>query len=99
MVVDVSRLKTLGTLGNHNRCAALVQFMNEPVAVVGLVGDEGVEGHAVDQRRHTDGVVAVAGREFEPDKVGQCIGEATILVVQPPFDLPMAWPHVRPLAP
>ena len=55
--------------------AAFVHLPDDPIGVEGLVGDERSELNALDQRRHTDRVIAVAGQQFEAHQIAQRIGK------------------------
>ena len=71
---------------------------DDGVAVEGHVGDQATEGQSVDQRRHPDCVIAVAGQKDEAHKVTQRVGQrqdlgghATLgaaygLALSPPFE-------------
>ncbi|RMI15896.1 hypothetical protein DA102_028015 [Sinorhizobium meliloti] len=59
--------------------------------VEGLVGDQRAESNAVNERRHADGIVAVAGQQDEADNVASASVRARILVVMPPLERTMAW--------
>src|SRR3546814_20781494 len=62
-------------LGNDDLGAALVEVGDDGVAVEGLVGDQRADAETVDERRHSDGVEAVAGQErAEERRVGkECV--------------------------
>lgn len=54
--------------------------------VEGLVGDQRAESDAVNERRHADGIGAVAGQQAEVDKVAERVGRARISVAMPPLE-------------
>jgi hypothetical protein len=62
-------------LGDDDPGAALVQIGDDPVGIKGLVGDQGIEFNALDQRRHTDRVVPLAGQQDEAHQIAQRIDE------------------------
>jgi len=82
--------------------SALVQFGDDPVGVEGLVGDQGAELDALDQRRDPHRIVALSRQQDESDEVAQGIGEgqdfgchaalglAYGLALSPPF-APCPW--------
>ena len=82
--VDLELLRATGVLGDDDPGSAVVRLGDERVAVERLVGDQPVKGDALDQRRHLDAVVALAGHP-------SASVSARILVVMPPFERPMAW--------
>lgn len=62
-------------LGDDNPGATIVEVGDDGVAVEGLVGDQRAESDAVDERRHADGIVAMAGHQDEADKVAERVGQ------------------------
>src|SRR3546814_2185699 len=62
-------------LGNDDLGAALVEVGDDGVAVERLVGDQRAEAETVDERRHSDGVEAVAGQQDEAHEIAESIGE------------------------
>src|SRR3546814_8792388 len=89
-------------LGNDDLGAALVEVGDDGVAVERLVGDQRAEAETVDERRHSDGVEAVAGQQDEAHEIAESIGErqdlgrpdplgrAAGLAPSPPF-VPWPW--------
>lgn len=75
----------------------MVEFAVDPVAVESFVREQVLKVDASDERRHADGVVAVAGQEDKPDKVAERIRQredfgrpaafrlADGLILSPPF--------------
>lgn len=71
--------------------------MLEPVAVEGLVSKQVLKVDAINEWRHTDGVVTVTRQENETNKIAQCICQrndfgrptpfrlADGLILRPPF--------------
>src|SRR3954463_9768602 len=55
--------------------AALVEVGNDLVAVKSLVGDQGAELKAIDQRRDPDGVEALSGQQHEANEIAESVGE------------------------
>ena len=100
--VDLQRNLALRALRNADGRSALVHLGDDPVAVEGLVGQDRIEGDAVDQRGDADRVTAVAGKQHEAHKVAQGIGQgedlgrpaalrlADGLTSSPPFE-PCPW--------
>jgi len=68
------RLAPPWMLRNNDFCAALVQVGDYCVGIKSLAGDQSIEGHAFDQRRHTNGVVALSGQEIEANLIAQSVG-------------------------
>jgi hypothetical protein len=52
-----------------------VEIGDDSVAVEGRVGDQGAEAEAVDQRRHANSVVPMAGQEDESHEIPERVGE------------------------
>ena len=71
--VNVEGSNSLWPLGNDDACPALVEFLIDPVAVKSLVGKQVVEVDASNERRHTDGVIPVAGQQNEAHEMAECI--------------------------
>ncbi len=95
--VDIERGEALWALGNDDLGPALVEFGDDPVGVEGLVAEQGIELDPGDQRRHSDGVVAVSRQQLETHEVTQgiakredfgrpaALGLAYGLILSPPF--------------
>src|SRR5215203_3032942 len=60
---------------DHRGGAAGVKLRPEPVGVEGFVAEQGAEGEALDQRRHADGVLALAGQQDEAHQIAERVGE------------------------
>lgn len=65
--IDRQRLGAPRMPGDIDLDAACIEIGDDSIAVKGLVGDQRVEAVAVDQRRHADGIEAVAWHENGPD--------------------------------
>src|SRR5208282_5890801 len=82
--------------------AALVQASDDTIAVERLVGDQSIEGEAVDERGNADRIETMAGQENEAHEIAERIGEgedlgrhaalgaADGLALSPPF-APWPW--------
>ena len=62
-------------LRNDDFRSSLVEFLDDPIGIKGLVAEQSIEVDAVDQRCDTDGVAAVPRQQFEADKIAQGIGQ------------------------
>ncbi len=88
--------QTIGLGRDNGNGASLIQLGADPIDVKGLVGKQRIEVDAGDQRRHADAVVTLTREQDEAREVAQRIDQrhdlarATILVVNPPLDRPMA---------
>ena len=94
--------KALWSLRNDDSSTPFIEFLVEPIAVEGFVGEQVLEINAINEWRNADGVISVAGQEDEADKIAQCIGQgedfgrptafrlADGLVLSPPF-APCPW--------
>ena len=58
-----------------NDRSAFVHLFDDPIAVEGLVGEQGVEFQTLDQRGQPDGVIAISRHQNEPHEVAQSIGQ------------------------
>jgi len=85
LVVDGERRCTLRALGDHDPGATLIQIVDDPVCVEGLVGDQGTEPHTLDQRRDADRIVAVARQQHEAHQIAECIDQGHDLGGQAAF--------------
>ena len=95
--VDVERRLASRVLGDDDLGAALVQFLDDPVHIEGLVGNERTEFDVADQRFDADRVMALTRQKDEADKLAECIDEredlgcpaaprfAYSLILGPPF--------------
>ena len=75
-IVDLAGLQALWPLGDDDLRTASVEVFDDPVAVEGLVGDQGVEIDTGDQRRDANGVVTVTGQEFEAEQIAERVGQS-----------------------
>jgi hypothetical protein len=57
-------------LGDDDLGAARVEFCDNGVAVERFVGDQGVEGQSLDERRHAHGVEALSQQKYEAHDPG-----------------------------
>ena len=99
--IDFDRFGPLRHLRDYNFRAALVEFVDDPVGIVGLVAKQRTHFDALDQRCNAQRVPAVTGQQYKANKVAQCIGEsddlgrptalglAYSLALSPPF---APWP-------
>ncbi len=99
LLVDIARRDALWPLRDDDLGAALVEFGDDPVGVEGLVAEQGIELDPVDERRYTDRVVAIAGKQFEAHQVAQGIGEHEDLGRPPAFGLAYGLILSPPFAP
>jgi len=88
--IDVQGLATLRTLGNDDLRAALAQVLDDPVRIERLVGNQAAEFDILDEWGHADGI-RCPGSRTKRARLPKASVRARILVVNPPFDLPMAW--------
>ena len=96
-VIDCEWGKPLWPLRNDDASTAFIKFVIEPVAIEGLVGEQVLKVDAVDQWRHADRIIAIAGQENKADKIAERIGQredfgrptafrfADSLILSPPF--------------
>src|SRR5918993_5601860 len=75
VAVEVEAAFAAGFGRDHRRGAAGIEVRPYPVHVQRLVAEQGVEGDALDQRRHADGVVPLAGQQHEAHQVAERVGE------------------------
>lgn len=73
--VDLEPLGAVWMLRNDDFCPALIELLDNPVGIKGLIAKQGVKVDAVNQRRNTDGVVAVSRQELEAYEIAQGIGQ------------------------
>ena len=62
-------------LRNYDLRTALIEFGDDGVAVEGLVGDQGAELDALEQRRDPDRVEALPRQQHEAHEIAERIGE------------------------
>ena len=96
-LINSQRRKSLWPLRNDDPSTTLIKFVVEPIAVEGLVGQQVVKTDAINERRHANGVIAVARQENESDQIAQRICQcenfgrpatfrlADGLILSPPF--------------
>ena len=91
----------MGLLRDDDLRSALVELFDDPVGVVSLVAEQGIELDAFDEWGHADGIVAVPRQQNEAHEVAQgiakgeylgrptALGLAYGLILSPPF---APWP-------
>ena len=75
---------------NNHGCAALIKILQEPIGVESPVGQQRCEGDIVDQRSNPFMSCACPGRSRKRNRLPSASTKATILVVSPPRERPMA---------
>src|SRR6266568_2431354 len=100
--VDRNGVQPVRPLRDDDAGAASIHLGDDPVGIEGLVGDQGAELDAFDQRRDPHRVVALSRQQHESDEIAQGIGEgqdfgrhaalglADGLALSPPF-APCPW--------
>ena len=73
--INGQRRKALWPLRNYDASATLIKFVVEPIAVESLVGQQVLEINAINERRHANGVIAIAMQENEAHQVTHCVGK------------------------
>src|SRR3954469_1670841 len=97
VAVEVEAAFAAGFGRDHRRGAAGIEVRPDPVHIERLVAEQGVEIQTLDQRRHADGAVSLAGQQHEAHQIAERVdqgddlgGQATAraadrLVPGPPF--------------
>ena len=63
-------------LGRNDRFgAAFLQGLAQLISIKGLVGHQCLERQVINQIWHTDDLTALAGKQFEPHKIAERVGE------------------------
>src|SRR5260370_35217544 len=95
--------RSRGVVGDHGERALAGDRQPEVVGDIGGLGDDGLGGHAVDERPGRRGITGLAGGEHEGhrtaqaahgemDLVGQAAARASDgLIASPPFAPPECW--------
>src|SRR3712207_3116328 len=99
VAVEVEAAFAAGLGRNHRRGAAGVEVRPDPGHVERFVAEQGVEGDAVDERRHADGVVPLAGQQHEAHQVAERVGEGDDLGGQAAARAPDGLASGPPFAP
>src|SRR5215218_7823111 len=99
VAVEVEAAFAAGLGRDHRRGAAGVEVRPDPVHVERFVAEQGVEGDALDQRRHADGVVPLAGQQHEAHQIAERVGEGDDLGGQAATRAPDGLALGPPLAP
>ena len=99
LLVDLQRLFALRPLGYADRRPALVHLVDDPIAVEGLVGQQGIKGQPFDKRRDADRVVAIARQQDEPHKVAERVREGQYFGRPAAFRLTYSLTESPPFAP
>lgn len=90
VIVDVERLGAPLMLRDDDLRLAFVQLFDDPVGIKSLVGDQADEFDVFDQRCDADVSKRWPGSRTNCTKFPSASVSARILVVQPPFDFPIA---------
>ena len=80
--VGFSRVLAVGFRRNDGRYAALLELLDEGIAVVSLVADEGARLDLVEQRRGLSDVGRLPRRQRQRDRVAECIDDGVDLCRQ-----------------
>ncbi len=70
--------------------ATVIEVRTQPIGVERLVTEQGVESDVCDERRDPYDVVALSGKSTKRTRFPSASTSATILVVSPPRERPMA---------
>src|SRR3712207_6703040 len=73
--VEGEPVLAVGLGRDHRRGAARIEVRPKPIGVEGLVAEQGAEAEVLDQRRHADRVVALAGQQHEAREIAERIHE------------------------
>ena len=73
--IDFEGMQALWPLGDDDLGAALIEFLDDPVGVERLIGEQGIERDPVDKRFDTDCVVAISGQQNEAHEVAERVGK------------------------
>ena len=86
-----SRLGSARMLRDDDFGAAFVEIGDDGITVESLVGDHAAESDAVEQGRNADRIEAWPGMRRKRTRLPSASVSASILVVMPPLERPMAW--------
>src|SRR3712207_4845090 len=75
VAVEADGGSAVGLGRDHRDGATVVKLRPEPVGVEGFVAEQGAESDALDQRLHTNGVVALAGQQGEARQIAESVDE------------------------
>jgi hypothetical protein len=98
-VINCQRRKPFWPLRHDDASAALIKFMVKPIAVESLVSQQVLEINAINERRHANGVMAIARQENEADKIAQCVCQCEDFGRPAPFRLADGLTLSPPFAP
>ena len=73
--VNRERRNTARMLGDDGLGAACVDVGDDGIAVESLVGDQRIEGHALDERRNANCVEALSRQQHEAHEIAERISE------------------------
>lgn len=79
--------------------AACVELLDDPVTIVGHVGNQRVEVQVLDKRRNADGIKALPRQEREANKVAKGVGEGNDFGRWTPFGPAYGLTRSPPFAP
>src|SRR5918993_2507514 len=75
VAVEVEAAFAAGFGRDHRRGAAGIEVRPDPVHIERLVAEQGVETQTLDQRRHADGVVPLAGQQHEAHQIAERVDQ------------------------
>ena len=90
LAVNCEGMASPRVLGDDDFCSPFIHVGDDPVGVKCLVGNQSAKLDVVDQRSDANCIEAMTGQQDEAHQIAQASVRARILVVMPPFDLPMA---------
>lgn len=71
--VDVQWLFSLWPLRDADHCAALIEVIDDPIAVEGLVCQQTAKLEIMHEGCNADGIVSVSRQQVEADEIAQSI--------------------------
>src|SRR3954464_3182583 len=83
LVVEADGGLAVGLGRDHRGGTTIVKLRSEPVGVERFVAEQSAEDDTLDQRRYTDGVVALTGQQYEAHQSAERVDKGDDLGRQP----------------
>ncbi len=76
---DAKWVLSLWSLRDADECSTLIEIVDGPIIVEGLVCQQSTKIDALNQRRDAHSIMAVVRQEFETHQIAQSIGQGQCL--------------------
>ena len=97
--IDVQRFLPVWSLRDTDQRSTFIQIIDNPIAIEGFISEQPAEVDPINQRCDADGIVSVAGQQFEAYQIAQSIRQSQYFGGQSAFRLAYGLALSPPFAP